>query len=261
MELRWRGSRCPGDLATDPSDYSGDSSARRYARENATLGHNSVAPPAGPSVAWGMRDGSALPTMTVEEYFRYEENSPVKHEYVAGEVYAMSGATARHNRIVGNILGRLFPVARLSPCDVFVSDMRVQVARDRYYYPDVAIVCTPVAESDIVAPDPCVVVEVTSPSTARIDRGEKLDAYRSISKLQAYLVIDHRRRRVDRHWRETLGSEWQRDEIAGEGRVRVPCLDVDLTLDEIYERVELPSVGEPEPIGYEVQEYGVDADG
>jgi len=197
--------------------------------------------------------------MTVEEYFRFEETSPIKHEYVAGEVYAMSGATARHARIAGSVFARLFPAARPGPCDVFIADMRVEVARDRYYYPDVAIVCTPVAESDIVARKPCVVVEVSSPSTARIDRGEKLDAYRSISTLQAYLIIDHRRRRVERHWRDALGSEWRREDIVGDGRVRVPCLDVELTLDEIYERVELPSVGEPEPVGYELHGYEVDA--
>jgi Uma2 family endonuclease len=207
-----------------------------------------------------MRDASALPTMTVEEYFRFEESSPVKHEYVAGEVYAMSGATVRHNRIAGNVFVRLFQAARAVPCDVFLNSMRLEVAHDRYYRPDVTVICTPVAESDIFVRNPCVVVEVTSPSTARIDRGEKLDAYRSISTLQAYLIIDHRRRRVERHWRDTLGSEWRREEIVGEGRVRVPCLDVELTLDEIYERVELPSVGEPELVGYEVGGYDVDAD-
>jgi Uma2 family endonuclease len=206
-----------------------------------------------------MRDASALPTMTVEEYFRFEERSPVRHEYVAGEVYAMSGATARHNRIVGNIF-RLLPVTRHGSCDVFMSDMRVQVARDRYYYPDVAIVCTPVAELDVVARDPCVVIEATSPGTARIDRGEKLDAYRAISTLQAYLIVDHRRRRVERHWRNALGSDWQREEIVGEGQLPVPCLDVELTLGQIYERVELPAVGEPEPVGYEAIEYTGDAD-
>src|SRR5689334_9413330 len=202
-----------------------------------------------------MRDASALPTMTVEEYFRFEESSPTRHEYVAGEVYAMSGATVRHNRIVGNVFVRLSLAARAGPCDVFVNDMRLEVAHDRYYYPDVAIVCTPVAESDIVARKPCVVVEVTSPSTARIDRGEKLDAYRSISSLEMYLIIDHRRRRLERHSRDATGGEWRREETVGEGRVRVPCLDVELTLEEIYERVELPSVGEPEPAGYEVPAY------
>ena len=198
--------------------------------------------------------------MTVEEYFRFEETSPVKHEYLAGEVYAMSGGTVRHDRIATNVLVRLSVVARRGPCDVFSGDMRVQVARDRYYYPDITVVCTPSAELDTFARNPCVVVEVTSPSTARIDRGEKLDAYRSISTLQAYLIIDHRRRRVELHSRHVDRSEWRREEIVGEGRVRVPCLDIELTLDEIYERVELPVVGEPEPVGYEVGEYSVDAD-
>lgn len=207
-----------------------------------------------------MRDASALPTMTVEEYFRFEETSPLKYEYLAGEVYAMAGATVRHDRIATNVLVRLSLAARAGRCDVFSSDMRVEIARDRYYHPDITVGCTPVAESDIVARNPCVVVEVTSPSTARIDRGEKLDAYRSVSSLEMYLIIDHRRRRVERHSRNAHGGEWRREEIVGEGQVRVPCLDVELTLDEIYERVELPSVGEPEPIGYDVGGYGVDAD-
>ena len=75
----------------------------------------------------------------------------------------------------------------------------------------------------------------------------------AISTLEAYLIIDHRRRRVERHARDARSGEWRREEIVGDGRVRVPCLDVDLTLDEIYERVELPSVGEPERVGYKVR--------
>jgi Uma2 family endonuclease len=206
-----------------------------------------------------MRDALPLRAMTVAEYFRFDEESEIKHEYVAGEVYAMSGATVRHNRIAGNVFIRLSLAARSGACDVFMGDMRVEVARDRYYYPDVTIICAPLAESDIVARGPCVVVEVTSPSTARIDRGEKLDAYRSIAALQAYLIVDHRRRRVERHFREPAG-EWRRDEIVGEGRVGVPCLDVGLALDEIYERVDLPLVGEPEPVGYEAGAYDADTD-
>ena len=198
--------------------------------------------------------------MTVEEYFRFDESSSIRHEYVAGEVYAMSGATVRHGRIAGNVFARLFPAARRGPCDVFMADMPVGVARDRYYSRDVAIVCTPVTESVTVARSPCVVVEVTSPSTARIDRMEKLDAYRSISTLEMYLIIDHRRRRVERHSKNAKSGKWQHEEIVSEGRVRVPCLDVELTLDEIYERVELPAVGEPEPVGYEARAYNIDAD-
>ena len=200
-----------------------------------------------------MRDASALPTMTVEAYFRFEERSPIKHEYVAGELYAMSGATARHNIIAGNIFARLYAAADNGRCRVFMSDMRVQVADDRYYYPDVAVVCTAIAELDVVARGPCVVVEVTSPSTARIDRGEKLDAYRQISALQSYLIVDHRRRRVERYWRESPTGPWMREEIVGDAQtpIPVPCLDTSLTLDAIYRRVELPAVHEPEVPSYD----------
>jgi Uma2 family endonuclease len=190
--------------------------------------------------------------MTVEEYFRFEERSPIRHEYVAGEVYAMSGATARHNLIAGTIFGALLGAER-GPCRVFMSDMRVEVASDRYYYPDVAVVCTPMTELDVVARRPCVIVEVTSPSTSRIDRGEKVDAYRRIPTLLAYLIVDHRRPRIERHWRQTPNAEWQRDEVAGEAGtpIPVPCLDVELTLGAVYRRVELPAVGEPDAPEYD----------
>ena len=81
--------------------------------------------------------GDAEPRrMTVEDYFRLEETSPIRHEYVSGEVYAMSGATARHNRIAGNIFAHVLPFARAGRCDAFMIAMRLDAAGDRYYYPD-----------------------------------------------------------------------------------------------------------------------------
>ena len=65
----------------------------------------------------------------------------------------------------------------------------------------------------------------------------------------------HRRRRVERHSRDADGGEWRREEIVAEGQVRVPCLDVELTLDEIYERVDLPAVGEPDTVDYDAIAY------
>jgi Uma2 family endonuclease len=190
--------------------------------------------------------------MTVEEYSQFEEESAIKHEYVAGDVYAMSGATARHNLIAGTVFARFFAAESGTACRVFMSDMRLEAADDKYYYPDVLVVCAGIAESDIVARKPCVVVEVTSPGSARIDRSEKLEAYRAIPSLRTYLIVDHRRRRVERHWRDTSG-EWVRAEIAGddEAAIPVPCLDIDLTLDAIYRRVDLPAVGEPDADEYD----------
>ena len=203
-----------------------------------------------------MRDASPLRTMTVDEYFRFEEDSPIKHEYVAGEVYAVSGVTARHNLIAGTVFGQLLAAEVNTGCRVFMSDMRLEVADDKYYYPDVLVVCTRVAESDIVTREPCVVVEVTSPSTARTDRSEKVDASRKLRSLRTYLIIDHRRRRVERHWRDVSG-DWMRAEIVGDDEtpIAIPCLDVHLSLDVIYRRVALPAVGEPDAGEYEATEF------
>ena len=198
----------------------------------------------------GMRETSLLRTMTVEEYFQFEEGSQVRHEYVSGELYAMSGATFRHSTLALNVGTRLHAVAGDGPCSVVMNDMRVQVAHDVYYYPDVVVICAPMAQLDVTATEPCVVVEVTSPSTARTDRGEKLTAFKQLPTLRAYLIVDHRRRRVERHWRAEPNDVWQREEIVLEGRVRVPCVDTDFTLDEIYRRVDLPAVGEPDEVEY-----------
>ena len=189
--------------------------------------------------------------MTVEEYFRFEESSPIRHEYVAGEVYAMTGGTARHGRIVRNIASRLDRAAGDGPCEVFTNDMRLAAANDTYYYPDVMVTCSPLGDLEVIAREPCVVVEVTSPSTARTDRGEKVDRYRHIRGLRAYVIVDHRRRRVERHWRDSNDAEWQYEEVVSERQVTIPCLDVELTLDEIYRRVELPAVGESDAAEYE----------
>ena len=202
--------------------------------------------------------------MSVEEYLRFENAAETKHEYVAGEVYAMEGGTVRHARIVTNLVMRLGLAARGGACLVLTS-VKCRTVDDRFYYPDVMVVCTAGSDRDTVRRDPCLVVEVTSPSTARIDRGEKLDAYRGIASLQAYLIVDHRRRRVERHWRDPdaestphevsgrgAGSAgaWRHAEVTGAGSVPIPCPELTLTLDEIYEGVELVGVRETEAPAY-----------
>jgi len=197
-----------------------------------------------------MTEPDARRSMTVDEYFLFEESSPLRHEYVAGEVYAMSGGTVRHSRISLNIATRLFSAAGDGPCQAVI-EVRLRAADDAYYYPDAMVVCGAISQEDIVIREPSVVIEVTSPSTARIDRGEKLAAYREIPSLRAYLIVDHRRRRVERHWRDDASAEWMREEIVGEGSVAVPCLDAELTLDAIYHRVELTAIAEPEAVEYD----------
>jgi Uma2 family endonuclease len=180
--------------------------------------------------------------MTVEEYFDFEEGSPIRHEYVEGEVYAMSGVTRRHNDIAGNIYIRLRTAARGSQCRVQMSDVKLRMGRV-IYYPDVMVACGPEPRDERIEDAPCLVVEVLSPSTEKIDRREKLMIYKRLRSLGAYLIVDQEQRRVDRYWRER-GGEWRREAIDEQGTIPNPCEPlggISLTLDEIYEGVRLPS--------------------
>src|SRR5579885_3555656 len=113
--------------------------------------------------------------LTVAEYLAWESSSPRRHEYVRGRVYAMSGMKARHNAIVTNIHRHMWP--NRGGCAVYVIDLKVRAAEDRFYYPDCVVVCSPHDVEASILDNPCLVVEVTSRSTRRVDRGEKLDAY------------------------------------------------------------------------------------
>lgn len=184
--------------------------------------------------------------LSLDEYLALEERSPVKHEYVAGEVFAMSGATTRHNLITLNIAAVLRGAARARGCRVFASDVKLR-ARDRVYYPDVIVACGQAARVDLIVEEPSVVVEVTSPSTRATDRREKLETYRRIPSLQAYLIVAQRRRHVLAYLRDADG-EWLRDEIAGDGEVALAAFGTTMAMDAVYDDVDLPplSVGEEE---------------
>src|SRR6185503_18444529 len=88
--------------------------------------------------------------MSLEEYLRFEESVPDRHEFVAGEVYAMSGASLRHNTIILNIASRLRGAARGGPCGVYAEGVKLRVADDRVYYPDVMVLCTPAPAETLV---------------------------------------------------------------------------------------------------------------
>jgi Uma2 family endonuclease len=177
------------------------------------------------------------PPLSVEEYLRLEEMSSVKHEYVGGVIHALAGASKRHNQIAGNIYARLRAAARGGPCRVYIGDVKVRVTDDVYYYPDIVVSCSSESADPYVEDEPCLVVEVASPSTESTDRREKAAAYRRIPTLKAYLIVHQNRRRVERHYRDEDGSWWHA-EVAGEGSVPLPCPEIRLSLDEIYEDVE-----------------------
>lgn len=185
--------------------------------------------------------------LTVEEYLRREETATLRHEYVAGELYAMSGATPRHNRIAANVLVHLRAAARGGPCRVYMSDVKLRVADDVVYYPDVMVDCAPGGDPALLVTTPGVVVEVLSPGTATTDRREKLAAYRRIPSLETYLLVEQDRRRVTRHWRDADGG-WGHAVLDGAGVIPIARPAVDLTLAAIYEDVSLPPLGVAERV-------------
>lgn len=190
--------------------------------------------------------------MSLEEYLIFEEKSPIKHEFVAGEVYAMTGVTTRHNLINLNLVRRLHSVARARGCRVFATDVKLRGAADRIYYPDLIVACGWAAEVELIVEEPSLIVEVTSPSTRATDRREKLDAYLRLASLRTYLIVEQRRRHVLAYTREANG-EWLRDEFE-EGDVAIPFLETRLTIDEIYEDVTLPPLGVKEGEEWDVDE-------
>ena len=175
-------------------------------------------------------------TVTVEAFLQAEASSTVKHEYVAGRVYPQAGATRRHNLVAATLLARFWTAARGTDCAVFGSNMLLRAAADLYYYPDLQVVCGQDDGTDRYTTSPCIVVEVLSPSTSDVDRREKVRAYRALPSLQSYLIVYQDERRVEHHAREADG-EWYVQLVAGEGTLSVPCVQLELTLDEIYEDV------------------------
>lgn len=174
--------------------------------------------------------------LTVEEYLELEERSTVKHEYVGGEIYALAGASDRHNRISGKIYRRLADAADGGPCRVYMSDMRLRLEDDTFYYPDVMVVCEPLeSENPTFQREPCLVVEVVSPSTESIDRREKLAVYKKVESLQAYLIVAQDREWIE-HYRRDENGTWQRGDLLNEGRLSLPCPPgARLSLEDVYE--------------------------
>jgi Uma2 family endonuclease len=175
--------------------------------------------------------------LSVEEFFELEEASDVRHEYIDGQVYALAGVSARHDDIVMNLVLALGPAARRRGCRINSGELMLRLSERRYYYPDLAVYCPPFQSGERHRQNPCVVIEVLSPSTVGIDRREKLFAYRGIERLETYLIVHQDEFHVERHWRDESGA-WQQDEVIDDGTVPIRCLDTQIQLSEIYDGLE-----------------------
>jgi Uma2 family endonuclease len=169
----------------------------------------------------------------VSEYLQGEQLSEIRHEYIGGQVYAMGGASRAHGLICGNFFMALRQSSRKKQCQLFFADMKIRLrisGQDIFYYPDLLLSCDPDDREDFFCQSPCLIIEVLSESTERIDRHEKMLAYQTLPSLQEYVLAAQDYRQVEIYRRR---NEWQPD-IVNEGLFHLDCLDVDVLIDDVY---------------------------
>ncbi|MEG4444015.1 Uma2 family endonuclease [Microcoleus sp. AT9_B5] len=173
-----------------------------------------------------------------EEYLKLEELSPIKHEYIQGEVYAMAGANDAHVTISVNLVTLLRNHLRGSGCRVYMSDMKARIeSKNIYYYPDVMVTCDERDKSSqSFKKYPCLIVEVLSKGTEGFDRGDKFADYQELETLQEYVLISQKRERVECFRRNAEGL-WVLYSYTQESEIYLASVDFRTGIDAIYEDV------------------------
>ena len=184
-----------------------------------------------------------LRSLSPEDYLAFERQAETKHEDVGGEVFAMAGASERHNLIVAHLVSELDVQMRGRPCRVYPSDLRVAASPDGpFYYPDVVAVCEQPrfldTERDTLL-NPAVLIEVLSPSTEAFDRGLKFAHYRAIDSLQEVVFVAQDAVRVE-HFMRRPGGQWLlSDRSSLDAAVELPSIACRLDLARVYDKVEI----------------------
>ncbi len=179
--------------------------------------------------------------VTAAEYLEGERSSEVRHEFVDGRIYAMSGASLRHNEICGDVYAFLKNHLRGGPCRVFIEAVKVELADDlteSYYYPDVFVTCEPADDDSHVVRQPKLIIEVLSPSTSRNDRGEKLANYKRIPSVEEIVYIEQ-------DWPEIFivrrSDRWKRHHYTMlDSLVHLESIDLTVTVSAFYQTATFP---------------------
>jgi Uma2 family endonuclease len=174
--------------------------------------------------------------MTVDEYLEFEEKSPVRHEYVNGAIYEMTGVSVAHARIARELIMAVADHLRGGPCEPFSTSLKLLIRSDTdevFYYPDMMIACQRDDWKKNYVRNPKLVAEILSPSTQHIDRREKAMTYRRIASLEEYVLLaqdDHKvivQRRAD---------NWRPQSYSGpEAMVEFRSIGLSVPLAQIYE--------------------------
>ncbi len=181
--------------------------------------------------------------ISVEDYLIGEPTSNVKHEYIAGQVYAMAGASWAHNRISLRLSTLLDHHLNGGRCTPFTADMRVRLVikqQHLFYYPDVVVTCDERDTNQDYLRFPKLIIEVLSESTQRIDQTEKLANYLTIPTLEEYVLVAQDQPQVTLY-RQRTG--WQPETVCGlDAVLELESVNFTIPLRALYEKV-LGNVG------------------
>jgi Uma2 family endonuclease len=187
-----------------------------------------------------MGEAALRTKVSEQEYLAFERASEERHEYVDGEIFAMSGGTVAHSRITANINRELSTALLEGRCTALGPDMRIHIpSTRRYTYADALIACGPLLLLDDVRDtliNPVVIVEVLSDSTEKYDRGDKFEQYQSIPSFRDYVLVSQKKVRIE-HFRKQADGTWLL-RTAGPGeRIMLESGDCDLAVDRAYLKV------------------------
>jgi Uma2 family endonuclease len=185
------------------------------------------------------------PFLTETEYLERELVSTIKHEYYAGEIFAMAGGSEAHNLIASNVNASIYAQIRGRGCRIYPSDMRIKIVNTGLYtYPDVTIVCGMPEFANMTKRDtllnPTIIIEILSPSTERYDRGVKFQNYRTIETLQEYILIAQNKYYIERYIRQERNTWLLTEAIGIDSAIGLESIQCTLALADVYELVDIP---------------------
>ncbi|MEI9959175.1 MAG: Uma2 family endonuclease [Ferruginibacter sp.] len=176
--------------------------------------------------------------ISAEDYLEEERKALDKHEYYQGGIFAMSGASGRHNRIFTNLFLDIGLKLKGKDCLPYGSDLRIHIPKNTLYtYPDISIICGEMEFTDDkadTATNPSVIIELLSKSTRNYDKGEKFTLYRDISSLKEYILVDTEKIHVEKHIRHADNTWLLTDYKSIDNSFTISTIQLSFLLQDIY---------------------------
>lgn len=178
--------------------------------------------------------------MSLEDYLAWEDQQPGRNEFYRGEVFAMVGARRAHGRVVLNLAHRLMQQLEGLPCQVFSEGMKLEVAGDAIFYPDLMVTCDKGdLATEMIFRAPTLVIEVLSPGTQAYDRGLKFATYRRLPSLKEFILVDPDARRIE-GYRRTEHDQWLFFDMSEGPTLDAPSIGCSVPLAEVFDGVDPP---------------------